>query len=241
MSDIPRILIVDDDVRVARLVSRYLSKHGFQVTDALDAQTMWRVFDKFRPDLVILDLQLPDDHGLMLAKKLREKSNVGIVILTASLDETDKIVGLELGADDFVTKPFSERELLARVRSVLRRVSGQSEPSGDADKSVVHFAGWRIDVVAHELLAPSGVVVDLTSHEFHLLRVLVESANRVLTRDYIAATVSGRDWLPNDRSIDVLVSKLRKKLRDHDPENPNLIRTIRGAGYKLAARVDTGR
>lgn len=237
MSDIPRILIVDDDVRITRVIGRYLRKYSFDVADAIDAATMWQVFDKFHPDLVILDLQLPDEHGLILAKKLRQKSNIGIVILTGSMDETDKIVGLEVGADDFITKPFSERELLARVRSVLRRTSGKSDSPRGEDNAVLQFSGWQIDLVAHDLRAPSGAAVDLTSHEFTLLRVFVESPNRVLTRDYIAENVSGREWLPNDRSIDVLVSKLRKKLRVHDPKNSNLIRTIRGAGYKFASKI----
>lgn len=189
-----------------------------------------------QPDLVILDLQMPGEHGLELTRKLRMDSDVAIIIVTGTGDKVDEIVGLEGGADDYLTKPFEERELLARIRSVLRRVIHRSTPFVNVDKSVFKFSDWVLDLTAHELRSTAGEEIILTSYEFQLLITLVKSANRVLSRDQIMDSIAGRDWMPSDRSIDVLIGKLRKKIED-DPSNPSLIKTIRGTGYKFTARV----
>ncbi len=229
------ILVVDDDPRLCRLVSRQLSREGYRVRTGGSGEEMRRLLAEERPDLVILDLMLPDEDGFTLARELRAGSNIGIVMLTGKTDTVDKIVGLEIGADDYVTKPFDERELLARVRSVLRRISddaAQEHHSG----SIARFAGWTMDLAAYELMSPAGEQIHLTSHEFQLLSALVTHGHRVLSRDTILELVAGRDWDPEDRSVDVLVGKLRKKL-ESDPHDPKLIKTVRGAGYILTAKV----
>jgi DNA-binding response OmpR family regulator len=229
------ILVVDDDPRLCRLVSRQLTREGYSVRTAAGGEDMRRLISEARPDLVILDLMLPGEDGFSLARELRAHSNVGIVMLTGKADTVDKIVGLEIGADDYVTKPFDERELLARVRSVLRRVSDDARAQ-EQDGNIACFKGWELDLTAYELVSPDGDTVHLTSHEFQLLAALVEHGHRVLTRDAILELLSGRDWTPEDRSVDVLVGKLRRKL-ETDPHDPKLIRTVRGVGYILAVDV----
>jgi DNA-binding response OmpR family regulator len=229
------ILVVDDDPRVCRLVARYLRQEGYAVRTAGCGKEMRRILAEETPQLVILDVLLPDDDGFSVARELRADSDVGIVMLTGKADTVDKVVGLEVGADDYITKPFDERELLARVRSVLRRVSHHA-PDDNEYASEARFAGWRLDLGGYELTAPDGEPVPLTTHEFQLLAALVTHGGRVLTRDAILDSVYGKEWSPYDRSIDVLIGKLRKKLGD-DPRNPRLIRTVRGAGYKLIPKV----
>jgi DNA-binding response OmpR family regulator len=180
---------------------------------------------------------LPDEDGLSLARELRATTEIAVVILTGKADTVDKVVGLELGADDYVTKPFDERELLARVRSVLRRTAADTGAGRSAGGTRACFAGWTLDLDAYELTSPAGEPVSLTSHEFQLLAAFVEHPRRVLTREAILDLVAGRDWSPDDRSVDVLVGRLRRKIED-DPRNPRLIETVRGVGYKLSARVD---
>jgi DNA-binding response OmpR family regulator len=232
------ILIVDDDPRVCRLVARYLGREGYTVRTAASGAQMRQVMLDDTPQLVILDILLPDDDGFDLARELRASSDVGIIMLTGKTDTVDKIVGLEVGADDYITKPFDERELLARVRSVLRRVSHHAtEP--DLRASEARFAGWRLDLDGYELISPEGESIALTTHEFQLLAALVKHGERVLTRDVILDSVFGKEWAPYDRSVDVLVGKLRRKLRD-DPRRPTLIRTVRGAGYRLIPKVQSG-
>lgn len=230
------ILIVDDDPRICRVLQRYLTTAGYRVLLAGDGSEMREVMRMQETDLVILDLQLPGEHGLDLARELRQKSNVGIIIVTGSGDKIDEIVGLEGGADDYLTKPVNERELLARIRSVLRRVTVNSAAHGLDGKEIIEFSNWILDLRAHELTSINGEETTLTSHEFQLLKVLVENANKVLSRDQIMDSITGRDWMPNDRSIDVLVGKLRKKI-EANPEKPKLIKTLRGSGYKFTARI----
>ena len=237
MSVSARILVVDDDPRICRLVARYLTQEGYQVQTACSGEDMRRLLQAEEPDLVVLDLMLPDEDGFTLARELRAKSGVAIVILTAKADTVDKVVGLELGADDYITKPFDERELLARVRSVLRRTSLKTTKASAGNGSLARFAGWQLDLEAYELISPAGEQVHLTTHEFQLLSIFIEHSDRVLTRQAILELIAGRDWSPYDRSIDVLVAKLRKKLQE-DPDDPQLIKTVRGAGYKLTARVE---
>ena len=189
-----------------------------------------------QPNLVILDLMLPDDDGFTPARELRASSDLAIVIVTGKADTTDKVVGLELGADDYVTKPFSDRELLARVRSVLRRTVAGGRDRPEPEGSAACFAGWRLDLQSYELTSPAGERTPLTPHEFELLRTLVQHGGRVLTREAILDLVAGRDWSPQDRSVDVLVAKLRKKL-EPDPQGQRLIETVRNVGYKLTTKV----
>jgi len=233
----PRILVVDDDERITRLLNRYLEREGYRVRTAATAAEMRKSLDADTPNLIILDLMLPDGDGFDLARELRSGFDVGIIMLTGKSDNVDRVVGLELGADDYVTKPFDERELLARVRSVLRRVGQGQETTGEAPGETFRFAGWQLDLTAHELTSPDGKIVHLTSYEFQLLSVFVLRPNRVLTRDQILDLVAGRNWDPFDRSIDIRIGKLRKKLGE-DPKNPHLIKTIRGAGYKFTAKVE---
>jgi len=236
MNQNEKILIVDDDVRVCRMLGRYLTSAGFGVQIASNGEEMNRCMQSYNPDLVILDLQMPGEHGLEIARRLRQNSDLGIIILTGSGDKYDEIVGLEGGADDYLVKPVEERQLLARVRSVLRRVMSVSNQSDSSDNSVAKFSGWTLDFTAHELRSVTDAVIMLTSYEFQLLSLLVKNANRVLSRDKIMDHTTARHWIPSDRSVDVLVGKLRKKIEEN-PHEPSLIKTIRGAGYKFTARV----
>jgi len=236
MSHNSNILIVDDDIRICKILERYLTSAGYQVKTAFNGEEMHSCMQTYEPNLIILDLQMPGEHGLELARKLRRDSDVGIIIVTGSGDKVDEIVGLEGGADDYLMKPVEERELLARVRSVLRRVMSASYSTDNSDKSVAKFSDWILDLTAHELKSTTGEEVVLTSHEFQLLSTLVKSANRVLSRDQIMDHITGRDWMPSDRSVDVLIGKLRKKI-EQDPRQPSLIKTMRGVGYKFTARV----
>lgn len=233
------ILVVDDDQRLCDLLRRYLSGEGYRVITALNGEQMRAQIEQGIPDLVLLDLILPGEDGLMLAKELRVHKQLGIIILTAKGETVDKIVGLEVGADDYISKPFDNRELLARIRSVLRRLKlGHDNSQLLSDKkTVARFAGWNLDMVAHELISPAGETVHLTSHEFKFLSILVQNSNRLMSRDRIFNLIAGREWRPDDRSLDVLVAKLRKKL-ESDPAHPVVIKTIRGEGYKLTVPVD---
>ena len=229
------ILVVDDDVVICQLLDRYLTAAGYRVKTANNGEEMYRSIKLQAPDLILLDLKMPGKHGLELAKELRKDSDVGIIILTGSDETVDKVVGLEVGADDYVPKPFDERELLARVRSVLRRVL-HDDTTQNEDKSIAKFSNWILDLTAHELRSPVGEEVRLTSYEFQLLTILVKNPNRVLNRDQIMENITGRGWIPSDRSVDVLVSKLRKKIEE-DPRKPIFVKTIRGSGYKFTTRV----
>lgn len=232
------ILVVDDDQRLCDLLRRYLRGEGFRMLTALNGEQMRRHIEQGVPDLVILDLMLPGDDGLMLAKELRVHKELGIIILTAKGETVDRIVGLEVGADDYIAKPFDNRELLARIRSVLRRISLMAEVSeaGTGAKSVAYFSGWKLELGSHELVSPAGEHVHLTSNEFKLLAIFVKSSNRILNRDQLLELLTEREWNPDDRSVDVLVGKLRKKI-EQDHLNPILIKTIRGAGYLFTAPV----
>jgi DNA-binding response OmpR family regulator len=237
MTTAASILIVDDDVRLCRALARYFVREGYTVRTANSGGEMREKLAVQTPSLIVLDLMLPDEDGFSLARELRARTDIAIVILTGKSDTVDKVVGLELGADDYVTKPFDERELLARVRSVLRRAAADRGGARSAGGRRACFAGWTLDLGSYELTSPAGEPVGLTSHEFQLLAAFVDHPRRVLTREAILDLVAGRDWSPDDRSVDVLVGKLRRKIED-DPRNPRLIETVRGVGYKLSARVD---
>lgn len=239
MTETPKILIVDDDARICRTLRSYLKREGYSVKIAADGEEMWREIDAFDPDLVLLDVVLPGTDGVTLARELRKTSDLGIIMLTGRNDPVDQIIGLEMGADDYVTKPFDERQLLARIRSLLRRrpAPARAAQGEDTENSKnFTFEGFKLDIFRHELLSPSGERVDLTSHEFRLLETFVRNSGGVLSRDQIMRHLYDRDWSHNDRSVDVLVGKLRKKIEE-DPSRPKLILTIRSFGYKFAARV----
>ncbi|MBR0682481.1 response regulator [Roseomonas eburnea] len=238
MEPAPHILVVDDDREIRDLLSRFLEKQGMRVTAARDAREARKAWPLGRYHLVVLDLMMPGEPGLDFARWLRSQSEVPIVILTAMGEETDRIVGLELGADDYVAKPFNPRELLARIRAVLRRANGEGTAKEPPAK-VIRFAGWTLEPGRRRLLNPDGAEVPLTGGEYELLLVLVERPNRVLTRDMLMDLLRGRQAGPFDRAIDVAVSRLRRKLED-DGRNPTLIKTVRGGGYVLAATVERG-
>lgn len=236
-----KILIVDDDIRICRTLRSYLNREGYSVSIALDGDEMWRQIDSIDPDLILLDVILPGTDGVTLARELRKTSDVGIIMLTGKDDPVDQIIGLEMGADDYVTKPFDERQLLARIRSLLRRrktLSNGPATESAKDGNKVAFEGFELDLFRHELQSPSGEQLDLTSHEFRLLEIFVRNPGGVLSRDQVMQHLYDRDWSQNDRSVDVLVGKLRKKIEE-DPSQPKLILTIRSFGYKFAARVSS--
>jgi len=228
-----RILIVDDDPALRDLLSEYLTGAGYEVTAVADGTAMERERTHGQFDLIILDLMLPGDDGLKLCRDLRGRSGVAILMLTARSEEVDRVLGLEMGADDYMSKPFSPRELLARVRTILRRTTEGTSRGG----SKLRFAGWTLQIATRTLVDGEGVVVPLSSRELRLLQMLAESPNRVLSRDELMDALAGRDAGPFDRTIDVMISRVRRRLRD-DAREPKLIRTVRNEGYMLAAAVE---
>jgi len=226
------LLVVDDDEDIRALLRTYLSGVGYAVLEAADAKALREVLASHPVDLILLDQRLPDADGLVLARELRAASDVGIIIITGFGQPVDRILGLELGADDYVAKPVDLRELLARIRSVLRRRSPRLADTPDA----LLFEGWNIDPSARRLTAPTGDVVDLTSGEFDLLMVFARQPNRVLSRDEIMNALHHREAGPYDRAIDVQVGRLRRKI-EPDPTRPELIKSVRGAGYLFAPKV----
>src|SRR5918911_3024717 len=237
MADTGHILVVDDQKEICEVVQEYLSGEGYKVSVAHDGQSMRRVMQQAHIDLVILDLMLPGEDGLTLARALRDESNVGIIILTGRGETVDRIIGLEMGADDYLPKPFHLRELLARVKSVLRRVQSRSGEAVPTGRSRVRFAGWNLDLSSRELMSPSGEEVRLTTGEFDLLAAFVNNANQVLSRDRLLDLARNREAGPFDRTIDVQVGRLRRKLED-DPERPTMIKTVRGTGYIFTPQVE---
>ena len=236
MNDTAHIVVVDDDPEIRTILEDYLTEEGYRVSTAEGGAEMRRILAQYRADLVILDVQMPGEDGFTIAASLRKTSNVGIVMLTGKGDSVDRVVGLELGADDYVAKPFDLRELLARVRSVLRRVKHgpDDEPAGETRP--LTFAGWSLDLSARQLISSEGVDVELTTAEFNLLAALATRANRVLSRDQLLDITLGREWSPLDRSIDNLITHLRRKI-EVDPKHPTMIKTIRGVGYMFAPQT----
>jgi len=236
-----KLLIVDDDERICRSLECYLQHEGYCVGSVSDGKAMWQYYEDSRPDLILLDIMLPGVDGITLARELRVKTpNIGIIMLTGKDDAVDTIVGLEVGADDYITKPFDNRELLARIHSVLRRLSANDNTNKATDdaKNIVQFDGWQMNTDTFELIAPTGEKINLTSIEFKLLEILVHNVGRVLSRDQILQKLSSREWQPNDRSVDVLIGKLRKVL-ETNPSQPKLIRTIRNMGYQFTGKANS--
>jgi two-component system OmpR family response regulator len=235
------IAILDDEVDITALISNYLGGRGFRVTQTHRGAQLMALMAADPPALVLLDLGLPGEDGLAIARQLREHWSCGLVIVTGRGDAVDKIVGLEVGADDYVTKPFDLRELLARITAVLRRTNASPPPAPGAGESSperrrLQFAGWEVDVGLRSLTSPEGEPVPLTTGEFDLLRTFAEHSGRVLSRDFLLEQTRGREAGPFDRTVDVQVGRLRKKLRD-DTDNPRLIKAVRGAGYVLLPEV----
>jgi two-component system OmpR family response regulator len=231
-----RILIVDDDREISTLLAEYLEKNGYRTSTAGDGKGMWKALDDHRIDLIVLDLNLPGDDGLTLCRNLRARSSIPVIMLTARGEPVDRILGLEMGADDYVPKPFEPRELFARIRSVLRRTQAAPALSPAAEAQMVHFAGWTMDTTARHLVNPQGVVVALSGAEYRLLKIFLDHANRVLSRDQLLNMTAGRDADPFDRSIDLQISRLRQKLGE-DARSPQIIKTVRNEGYVLATVV----
>jgi two-component system, OmpR family, response regulator len=236
MNETAHILVVDDQREICDLVQQYLTNEGYRVSIAADGDGMRKIMAQDPADLVILDLMLPGVDGLTLARQLRQESTVGIVMLTGRGETVDRIIGLEMGADDYLAKPFHPRELLARVKSVLRRALSRARPEPIAGARV-RFAGWHLDLVTRELMSPDGIEVRLTTGEFDLLAAFVNNANQVLSRDRLLDLARNREAGPFDRTIDVQVGRLRRKL-EVDPARPTLIKTVRGAGYIFTPLIE---
>ena len=228
-----KVLIVDDDPAVRGMMSEYLATHGFEVAEADSGDAMRAALQRTVPDVVLLDLNLPGEDGLTLARYLRAHHDTGIIMVTAAGDVIDRIVGLEVGADDYIAKPFDPRELRARLKSVMRRMQarpGEVAADEPADSQQVAIGRCRLDLGRHVLRDGDGREIPLTHMEFDLLRVFAERPNQVLSRDQLLTLTRNREWEPFDRSIDIRIARVRKKV-EVDPENPQLIRTVRGAGY----------
>jgi len=231
------ILVVDDDAEIRALLREYLQKQGYRVTALADGKALRSAVETSRPDVIVLDLMMPGEDGLSLCRGLRAHSDVPIIMLTARGEETDRIVGLEMGADDYLAKPFSPRELLARIKSVLRRARSVPDNLKRPEAGSYRFAGWMLDVATRNLAAPDRVVVPLSGTEFRLLRIFLDHPNRVLTRDQLIDLMLSRDAAAFDRAIDVQVSRLRNRLRE-DAKEPAIIKTVRGQGYAFSVHVD---
>jgi two-component system OmpR family response regulator len=229
------ILIVDDDLQIRQLLRDYLTDFGMSVVAVSDGQAMAETMKKASFDLVILDLMLPGEDGLTLCRKLRTESDVPILMLTARGEAMDRVVGLELGADDYIVKPFEPRELVARIQTILRRARGKHESRREHNEA--EFTGWRLNYALRQLVSPEQLVIPLSNAEFRLLTVFVENPNRILTREFLLDAARGRDMDVFDRSIDILVSRVRQKLND-DSRTPTLIKTYRGEGYMFDAKVN---
>ena len=239
MEPLDHILVVDDDREIRQMVADYLQKSGLRATAVADGREMRAVLDTNAVDLIVLDLMMPGEDGLTLARNLRAGKHraIPIVMLTARDDQTDRIVGLEMGADDYVTKPFAARELLARIKAVIRRTRMLPPNLQVTEASqFLAFGRWRLDTTARHLLDPDGTAVALSGAEFRLLRVFLDHANRVLSRDQLLSLTQGRDAEPFDRSIDLLVSRLRQRLQD-DAREQSYIKTVRSEGYVFSATV----
>ena len=232
-----RILVVDDDADVRRMLVDYLGTHDYEVTAAANGTEMRAALERQVPDVVLLDVGLPGEDGLSLARFLRERYPVGIIMVTAADGVVDRVVGLEMGADDYVAKPFDPRELRARLKSVLRRLRGDAGSGSAGDALRPRIGRCTLDLDMRRLLDASGADISITAMEFDLLKTFVEHPNKVLTRDRLLTLTRNREWEPFDRSIDIRIARLRRKV-EVDPENPLAIQTIRGAGYMFVPPAD---
>ena len=232
----PHIVVVDDDPLIRDLLAQVLDRYGFRATAAASGTALWAVLERDPADLVVLDLMLPGTDGLALCRQLRTRSQLPVIMLTARAESVDRIVGLEVGADDYVGKPFDPRELIARIRTVLRRVQPAAPDS--ARRRAYGFEGWTLDLTRRELRNPAQAIVALSSLEYRLLEMLLAAGGTVLTRDRIMETVAGRPADPFERRIDIAISRLRARIGDGGRE-PRLIKTVRNRGYVFATEVQT--
>lgn len=237
MSTEPHILIVDDHRDIREPLAKYLEKNGFRTSEAADAAQARAALKTAAPDLIVLDIMMPGEDGLSLTRDLRARGSVPIILLTAVTEDTDRIIGLEMGADDYVTKPFNPRELLARIKTVLRRVHDLPPDRDTREADIYRFDGWSFDTGKRELVDAKGVVVPLSTGEFQLLHALVKRPGVVLSRDQLLDLTRGRDAVAFDRSVDNQVSRLRKKI-EADPANPSIIKTHWGGGYSFVAAME---
>ncbi|WP_326939959.1 response regulator [Actimicrobium sp. GrIS 1.19] len=236
MENLTQILVVDDDREIRTLLAEYLDGNGFRTFTASNGIDMRKVLDANRIDLVVLDLTLPGEDGLTLCRNLRAQSSLPVIMLTARGEPLDRILGLEMGADDYLAKPFEPRELFARIRSVLRRTNALPPNMATSEARAMLFGNWKLDLMARHLEAADGTVVALSGAEFRLLKVFLEHPNRVLNRDQLLEMTQGREADPFDRSVDIQISRLRQKLAD-DARTPLLIKTVRNEGYVLSTTV----
>ncbi len=237
MDSSPHILVVDDHRDIRDLVGKYLIKHGLRVSTAEGGAAMRRLLKASAVDLVVLDVMMPGEDGLSLCRHLRETTDLPVILLTAMAEETDRVIGLEIGADDYVTKPFNPRELLARIKAVLRRAQSLPPQRGAVPSGRLRFGPWTFDPARRELLDDAGTAVPLSTAEFQLLGAFLAHPKRVLSRDQLLDLTQGRAAKVFDRSIDNQVSRLRRKV-EADPKKPALIKTVWGGGYTLAAEVE---
>jgi two-component system OmpR family response regulator len=232
----PYVLIVEDDRPIAALLMTTLERAGFRTRAVHDGKAMDKVFDSENPDLMLLDVMLPGEDGLSIARRMFAKRRCPIIMLTAMGEETDRVVGLELGADDYIVKPFSARELVARIRAVLRRAAGVGVPTPAEEMRVYRFAGWTLATVSWQLTGPDGEAADLTGAEFDLLAVFCERPREILSRSQLMRLTHNRGVVTDDRSIDTLVSRIRRKI-EFDPAQPKLLKTVRLGGYQFTPSV----
>ncbi|MCO8165943.1 response regulator transcription factor [Pseudomonas sp. 21LCFQ010] len=230
------LLLVDDDLEVLALLKKFLEQHGYRVDVATDGHSLFQALERQLPELVILDVMLPGESGLVLCQRLRREHSIAVIMLTAMSELSDRVVGLELGADDYLTKPFDARELLARVRAVLRRTGEVKSVLNDKPRPTLEFAGWQLDVALRELRSPGKVMIPLSGGEFELLLVFAEHPRRVLTRQQLLDMTRGEAHDAYDRSIDVQISRLRRKLEGDVGSSP-IIRTVRNSGYLFTPNV----
>lgn len=232
----PLVFIAEDDPEIRTLTAQSLVREGFRVETAADGVELWALLDAAQPDLLVLDIMMPGEDGLSICRRWPQRSRAPVIIASARGDDLDRIIGLEVGADDYVPKPFNPRELAARIRAVLRRATPREEPAATAPERGFAFEGWRLDPASRTLFDPDGGRVEITAAEFEVLRTLLEAARRIVSRDQLMDALHGRPVDAFDRSIDLHVSRLRRKLRD-DPREPRLIRTVRNGGYMFVAAV----
>ena len=237
MEENPHILVVDDHRDIREPLAKYLAQHSYRISEADSAQAARRVLEKSAIDLVVLDIMMPGEDGLSLCRHLRETSSIPTILLTALAEETDRIVGLEMGADDYLTKPFKPRELLSRIRAVLRRVNSLPPQKNAPTGGTLRFDRWTLDIARRELIDEAGAAVPLSTGEFNLLDVFLRHPHMVLSRDQLLDQTRGRDAAVFDRSIDNQVSRLRRKI-ERDPKSPDLITTVWGGGYMFAAETE---
>lgn len=230
-----RVLVVDDDAAIRQMLAEYLSSHGYEVAQAASGEAMRAELERAAPAIVLLDVGLPGEDGLTLARFLRERYDVGIIMVTGAGDVIDRVAGLEVGADDYIAKPFDPRELRARLKSVLRRMEAKPTQKKSLPQMRVSIGRCFLDLKAHQLCDARGKEVPLTSMEFDLLKTFVEHPNQVLSRDQLLTLTRNREWEPFDRSIDIRITRLRRKVEE-DPDRPRTIRTVRGAGYMFVPK-----